>query len=72
MIGVQEFAEAAKRELGDALQREPVRVACPSCGSFVVSALSAPLMIRGRCSKCRVDVIALVSRSRDVLAVTEH
>jgi len=72
MIGVHEFAEAAKRELGDALLREPIRVACPSCGSFVASALSAPLMIRGRCSKCRVDVVALVSSEREVMSVTER
>jgi len=72
VIGLQEIAEAAKRELGVMLLREPVRVGCPSCGTFVASALSAPQMIRGRCSKCRVDVIALVSRERDVLAVTEH
>ena len=71
MIGVAEIAEAAKRELGDALLRDPVRVACPSCGSFVVSACVIPNLIRGRCTRCRVDVVALISKERAVLAVTE-
>jgi hypothetical protein len=71
LIGVTEFAEAAKREIGEALLRDPVRVACPSCGSFVVNVFVTPNLIRGRCTRCRVDILALVSKEREVLAVTE-
>ncbi len=71
MIGVQAIAEAAKRELGDNVLKNPVRVSCPSCGKFLVAAFVAPNLLRDRCDRCRVDVIALISREREVLAVTE-
>jgi len=72
MVGVQAIADAAKRELGGAIEAQPVRVSCPSCGRFVVAILTLPAFLRARCDKCRVDVIALVGREREVLAATEQ
>lgn len=71
MIGLTEVAAAAKRELGDMVLQNPVRVSCPKCGRFVVDALSVPTLVKGRCDRCRVDVIALVDKEQNVLAVTE-
>jgi 4-hydroxy-3-methylbut-2-en-1-yl diphosphate synthase IspG/GcpE len=70
VIGVEQIAEAAKAELGEAMLREPVRVSCPSCGRFIVSVFTVPNLIRGRCEKCRMDAVALIGRDRSVLAVT--
>jgi 4-hydroxy-3-methylbut-2-en-1-yl diphosphate synthase IspG/GcpE len=72
MVGVQAIAEAAKREIGAALQAESVRVSCPSCGRFMVAVFTLPVLLRDRCERCHVDVIALVGRGREVLAATEQ
>jgi 4-hydroxy-3-methylbut-2-en-1-yl diphosphate synthase IspG/GcpE len=70
VIGVEQIAEAAKAELGDAMMRDPVRVSCPSCGRFIVAVFVVPNLIRGRCEKCHMDAIALIGRDRSVLSVT--
>jgi hypothetical protein len=72
VIGVAGIAEAAKKELGSMLREKPIRISCPMCGTHVVSVLSAPTMMRGRCSRCRVDVIALVSKEGEALVATER
>ena len=72
MIGVAEVAEAAKRELGEgAILKNPVRVSCPSCGSFAASTFTVPVLLKVRCGRCKMDVVALVGREGAVLAVTE-
>jgi hypothetical protein len=70
MLELGEVADAAKRELGAALT-SPVKIACPSCGWFVVNVFVVPNLVRGRCAKCRVDVVALIGRERTVMAITE-
>lgn len=72
MLGVTEILSAAKRELGDRLLQKRIDLCCPSCGLFVGAILVIPNLVRNRCSKCRVDVISLVSDKREVLAVTER
>ena len=68
MIGFEAIAEAAK-SLGD-IQTKPLRVSCPSCGSFVFSLMVIPAFVRARCNPCRIDVVTLVDRDREILTTT--
>lgn len=70
--GMQAIVEAARREIGDAVSREPVRLSCPGCGRFLVSVLVRPNLLRDRCDKCRSDVVVFVSGTGEVIAATEH
>lgn len=71
MLGLAEIVEAARKELGDALLQNPVKVVCTGCGKFIVNVLVVPNLVRGRCDKCHIDVLTLVGRDRTVMSVTE-
>ena len=68
-VNFNALAEAAK-ELGSTIEESPLRVSCPSCGSFVVSLLLVPAFVRARCVGCRMDVVTLVDVSREILTTT--
>lgn len=68
MTGFEAIAEAAKG-LGD-VEQKPLRVSCPSCGNFVLSLLVIPAFVRARCIPCRIDVVTLVDRNREILTTT--
>lgn len=70
--GMQVIVEAAKRELGNAITRDPVRLSCPGCGRFLASVFVKPNLIRDRCDKCRVDIVVLVTAAGEVVAATER
>lgn len=72
MTGAAAIVEAARRELGEAVSRTPVRVSCPGCGRFMVSVFVVPNLLRDRCDKCRFDVVVLVSAAGDVTAATDR
>lgn len=72
MIGAAQVLEAARQELGDRILQKPVKCFCPTCSSFVAAVLVVPNLVRGRCSRCRVDVLVLVNANREVLAVTDR
>lgn len=67
MLGLQELAALARRELGDQILQKPLRVSCLSCGGFLLQALSAPQMQRTRCRECHIDLVVLVSKRQEVL-----
>lgn len=67
---VAELATSAKQELGDAVVKDPVRVSCPCCGGFLLSAMSLPLLVKVRCVDCHIDVMSLVSRDREIMSTT--
>lgn len=72
MTGVEAIVEAARRELGDMVQAEPVRASCSGCGRFLVAVMVVPNLLRDRCERCRADVIVLVTRTREVIVAIER
>ncbi len=68
MSGFEALAEAAKG-LGR-IEEKPLRVSCPSCGSFVISLLVIPAFVRARCVPCRIDIVTLVDDNREILTTT--
>ena len=72
MLGLTEILNAAKRELGDRILQKPIKCSCPTCGKFVTTVFVVPNLVRNRCLKCGVDVITLLSKEGEALAVTER
>lgn len=70
MSAVAAVAAAAKTEIVK-IEVDPVRVMCPGCGRYIASVLVIPNLLECRCQKCGVDVVALVSRDRTVLAAQQ-
>lgn len=71
MLGVKAIADAAKDVLGGQMLVDPLRVSCPECDHFVVAVLSVPILVRGRCSRCRVDVVILIASNQERMIATD-